>query len=91
MTTYETIQQILEQRFQPLFLDIRDDSHLHAGHNDEAKNGSTHFHITIVSEAFEELSLIKQHRAINEALAELMDNPIHALAMKTVKASKWQG
>ena len=90
MTCTETIHQILTNTFQPLLLEIRDDSHLHAGHNPEAAKGETHFHITIVSAAFDELNLIKQHRAINSALADLMDNPIHALALKTIKASKWQ-
>ena len=83
------VEEILKAEFAPLHLEIVDESHLHAGHMGYVEGVSTHFRITIVSEKFEGIPMIKQHRMINDALKELMNNPIHALAMKTIKPSKW--
>ncbi|WP_292363673.1 BolA family protein, partial [Methylophaga sp. UBA1464] len=67
-----TTQQKLEQallKLQPTQLQITDDSHLHAGH--AGNTGGGHFTVFIVSEAFAGLSLIKRHRLVYDAAAEL--------------------
>ena len=88
--TAKEIQSILEEEFNPIHLEIVDESHLHAGHMGYKEGVSTHFRITIVSEKFEGLMMIKQHRLINEALKAQLEGPVHALALKTIKASKWE-
>jgi stress-induced morphogen len=46
--------------------------------------GGDHFHVTVVSEAFDGLSLVEQHRLVNRALAEpLADGTIHELRITT--------
>ena len=46
--------------------------------------GGDHFQVTIVSPRFAGLSLLDQHRLVNEALAEpLRDGTIHELRIKT--------
>jgi stress-induced morphogen len=46
--------------------------------------GGDHFQVTVQSPRFEGLSLIDQHRLVNEALAEpLRDGTIHELRIKT--------
>ena len=43
-----------------------------------------HFQVTVASPAFDGLSLLDQHRRVNEALAEpLADGSIHELRIKT--------
>ena len=43
-----------------------------------------HFQVTVVSQSFEGLSLLDQHRRVNEALAApLGDGSIHELRIKT--------
>ena len=43
-----------------------------------------HFHVTVRSARFEELSLLEQHRLVNQALAEpLADGTIHELRITT--------
>ena len=87
--TAKEIEHILTEEFNPIHLDIIDESHLHAGHMGYREGESTHFNVTLVSEKFEGLMPIKQHRLVNAALKELLDGPVHALALKTIKASKW--
>jgi stress-induced morphogen len=46
--------------------------------------GGDHFHVTIVSAAFDGLSLVEQHRLVNQALAApLADGSIHELRITT--------
>jgi stress-induced morphogen len=46
--------------------------------------GGDHFHVTVVSRAFEGLSLVEQHRLVNKALQEpLADGTIHELRITT--------
>ncbi|HZT46056.1 MAG TPA: BolA family protein [Gaiellaceae bacterium] len=43
-----------------------------------------HFQVTVASARFDGLSLLEQHRLVNEALAEpLADGTIHELRIKT--------
>lgn len=77
-----TTQQLLEQKLQtlsPVSLMIQDDSALHVGH--AGNTGGAHFTITIVSDAFEGLSLLKRHRLVYAAVDELMQSAIHALSI----------
>ncbi|MCH2207149.1 MAG: BolA family transcriptional regulator [Lentisphaerales bacterium] len=89
--TEKEIREILNKEFEPLHLEVIDESHLHAGHMGYREGVSTHFRVTIVSEKFEGLMPIKQHKLVNAALKEQLEGDVHALAMKTIKASKWQG
>lgn len=64
----------------PITLDIRDDSHLHAGHAG-AQGGAGHYHVRIVAARFAGLSPVARHRLVYDLLLDLMPHPIHALAL----------
>jgi stress-induced morphogen len=51
----------------------------------EDRTGSgDHFQVTVASARFQDLSLLEQHRLVNEALAApLADGTIHELRIKT--------
>ena len=42
-----------------------------------------HYVLEITSDAFKGLSLIKQHRLVKEALAEVLVKELHAISIKT--------
>lgn len=77
------IRQCLEARFAPLELLIKDQSHLHAGH-DGAKDGRGHFDVRIVSEAFVGMSRLERHQSVYSALGDLLQSDIHALRIKAL-------
>ena len=77
----EAIRNALEPAFAPAKLDIRDDSHRHAGHAG-AQDGRGHFSVEIVSKAFVGMNALARHRAIYAALGDLMYTDIHALSIK---------
>jgi BolA protein len=88
--TLRRIERMLRDRFRPLHLELRDDSPRHAGHAGAASGGG-HFDLLIVAAAFEGLSVLEQHRLVNEALRDLIGREIHALGLKTIPPSRWTG
>jgi|TARA_R110001599_G_scaffold285712_2_gene488082 BolA protein len=79
LSTQQKLEQALQQ-LDPIQLQISDDSHLHAGH--AGNTGGGHFTVFIVSDAFAGLSLIKRHRLVYDAAAELLPSAIHALSIQ---------
>ena len=77
------LRELLEARFAPLRLDIRDESHLHAGHVGAA-GGQSHFRVHIVAEAFRGLSILARHRLVYAALEDMLKTDIHALAIEAL-------
>ena len=73
------IEAALRAALAPDTLVVRDDSHLHAGHAG-AREGR-HFHVQIVSPRFNQLSRVKRHRLVYDALELLIPRGIHALAI----------
>lgn len=51
---------------------------------EDRTGGGDHFQVTVVSRAFDGLSLIEQHKLVNAALAvSLADGTIHELRIRT--------
>lgn len=72
----------LNDLLQPTRLEVVNDSHHHAGHMGDDGSGETHWTVRIESPRFAGLSRVQRQRLVNQALADLLDAPIHALAMK---------
>jgi len=64
----------------PQHVEIIDESALHAGHAG-AKSGGGHYQLTIISPAFSGQNIVARHRAIYQALGDLMSSRVHALAI----------
>lgn len=80
----EKMHQLITDALQPEQLEIIDDSHKHIGH-EGAKGGLGHFTIIVKSDALEGKRMLQQHRMIYNALGDMMQTDIHALAIKVVK------
>ncbi|MCH8862111.1 MAG: BolA family transcriptional regulator [Proteobacteria bacterium] len=85
MAMAEIIKSKLEAALAPQVLDIDDQSERHRGHAGYREGGESHFHLTIVSDAFAGKSRIDRQRLVHRALAEELKEKIHALSM-SVKA-----
>jgi BolA protein len=73
------IEARLRATLQPLALQVEDDSHLHAGHAG-AREGR-HFTVRLTCEAFAGRPRVARHRLVYDALAPLIPQGIHALAI----------
>jgi len=80
----ERMQQMIQDALNPTQLEVIDDSHKHIGHAG-AKEGKGHFTVVIKSEALDGKRMLQQHRMIYEALGDMMETDIHALAIKVIK------
>ncbi len=76
------IETKLQKAFTPSALTVTDDSHLHAGHAGARPGGESHFTDDIVASRFDGLSRVACHRLVNEALAEELAGPVHALVIR---------
>jgi len=57
----------------------------------EVDGDGQHFQAVIVSPAFEGKRLIQRHQLVYAALGDRMREEIHALSMKTLTPSEYQG
>ena len=74
------IDAALRAALAPSALEVQDDSHLHAGHAG-AREGR-HFTVRITSQNFTGASRVARHRLVYSALATLIPEGIHALAIE---------
>ena len=75
----QDIEAALRAELAPTAVEVRDDSHLHAGHAG-AREGR-HFSLRVTSERFNGLSRVARHRVVYDALRNLIPQGIHALAI----------
>lgn len=83
----ERIRARLEKSLAPAELDVIDESHLHAGHAG-ARDGRGHFRVRVVSDRFLGLKPLQRHRLVYDAVGDLMETDIHALAVSAITADE---
>lgn len=66
---------------EPQAIDLIDESAQHRGHAGYREGGGTHWRLSIVSARFAGQPTVARHRMVYQALGELMQHPIHALAI----------
>lgn len=76
----------LSARFQPLFLQVLNESYMHA----VPKGAETHFKVSLVAPEFEGKRQVQRHQAIYSCLAEELKQGVHALALHTFSPAEWQ-
>ena len=74
------MRAMLSDALAPTRLEIRDDSHKHAGHAG-SRLGQGHFSVAIESTAFAGKLPLARHRLVYAALGAMMQTDIHALSI----------
>lgn len=90
MTTAEAIRSRLAA-LEPQALELVDESEQHRGHAGYREGGGTHWRLSIVSPRFGGQSTVARHRLVYQALGELMQHPIHALAIDARSPEETKG
>jgi BolA family transcriptional regulator, general stress-responsive regulator len=90
LSVAESIRSRL-QSLQPVELDLVDESEQHHGHASYREGGSTHWRLSIVSPQFAGKPVVARHRMVYQALGELMQHPIHALAITARSPEEMKG
>ncbi|MEL6791224.1 MAG: BolA family protein [Pseudomonadota bacterium] len=94
MSTHGPVGQILHTKLydalSPQVLEVRDESHLHAGHAGARPGGQSHFRLLIVAGVFDRQSRVARQRMVNDILREELREQVHALAMKTLTPEEYR-
>ena len=77
----ERIRVLLEAALAPEHLEVIDESHLHVGHAG-ARDGRGHFRVRIECSQFSGKPRLARHRMVYDALGDMMETDIHALAIE---------
>jgi BolA protein len=88
MQVSQTIRAKLTAAFAPIALDVVDESHRHAGHGGatraDGSQGETHFHVRIVSTAFDGVNRVERQRRVYATLTDELNGPVHALSLSAL-------
>jgi BolA protein len=79
------IYQRLQNTFSPAELKVQDDSAQHIGHAG-SQSGAGHYTVIISAECFKGQPAVAVHRAIYQALHDLIPKEIHALRIRYLNA-----
>lgn len=85
------IARRLTAALAPSHLAVIDDSEKHRGHAGHNGSGESHFTVEIVAAAFEGQGRVARQRAVNRALADLLVERVHALAIVARTPSETAG
>ena len=78
----DTIKERLKQDFQPEIVEVKDESHKHAGH---AGYGTfSHLHIIISASAFTGKSRVEREMMVRRAINATAKHDIHAVRFEFV-------
>ena len=78
------ISKRIADELKPLHFVIEDESHRHS------RGGESHFKVLVVSQLFEDKSLLERHRIVNAAATgNDLSLPCHALSISAKTPSQW--
>ena len=81
--TASDMEHSLRTALSPTALQVIDESKLHEGHDGANGTGfGTHFRVRIASPLFTDLTRVRQHRLVYDALQEFIDRGAHAIAIE---------
>ncbi len=86
MSVNETIEQKLNEVFSPIHINVENESYRH----NVPPGSESHFKVTLVSDDFESLSVVKRHQKVYQLLGAELQAGIHALALHLYTTSEWQ-
>jgi stress-induced morphogen len=80
----------ITQAFAPTYLELEDQSAHHQGHAGYKAGGQTHFRLLLVSSVFEGLSRLARQRLVYQAIAEHLQDGLHAIGITTLTPKEHQ-
>jgi BolA protein len=81
--TAPDMEHALREKLQPTTVQVLDESWQHEGHPGANGTGfGTHFRVRIASPLFTDLTRVRQHRLVYDALQVFIDRGAHAIAIE---------
>jgi len=89
MSVINRIETKLNEAFEPVHINVIDESHKHAGHSGAPEGGESHFRVEVVSSHFDGLNRIARQRAIYSVLKQELETKVHALALRALTPNEY--
>lgn len=95
LLTTDYLNQVLNDRFTPTYLEIKDESYQHVGHQgvleqtQQALHPITHLRLIMVSEKFQGLSRVSRHRLVYEILENHFEIGLHAVVLNLMTPTEY--
>ena len=86
MDIQQQIEKKLRDAFDPLHLEVIDESHMHR----VPKGAKTHFKAVVVSDLFEGLTRLERHKKVYRVLLVELDGLIKAFSLYTHTSIEWR-
>lgn len=86
MNIQNSIEDKLQEHFDPAFLEVTNESYQH----NVPPGAETHFKVVLVTPQFSGTRLLNRHKAVNKVLKDEIENHIHALALHTYTDQEWE-
>ncbi|MCR3755695.1 MAG: DNA-binding transcriptional dual regulator BolA [Sodalis sp. Psp] len=86
MMIREQIEKKIRAEFNPLYLDVVDESDRH----NVPMSYESHFKVILVSDRFNDECILNRHRAVYGVLEEELAGIVHALALHTYTVREWK-
>ena len=83
-----TMKLKLQKSLDLHHFEVKDFTGRHLNHN--LHDGGFHLEAIIVSEDFNNNSLVSRHKMVYQSLGNLMKHEIHALSMRTLTIEEWE-
>lgn len=85
MSMQAQLEQRLNQAFEPLHLEVANESHMH----NVPAGSELHFKVLVVANAFENQPRVARHRLVNDAVAAQLSAGIHAFSINAMTPDEW--
>lgn len=87
MMMRDQIESKLRAAFEPVFLEVADESYRH----NVPAGSESHFKVVLVSDRFTGERFLNRHRMIYSTLTTELSTTVHALALHTYTLKEWEG
>lgn len=79
------LEHKLRQEFEPAFLEVLNESHMHGGPATDS-----HFRLTVASSRFTGMSRVARHQQVYKLLSAELAGGVHALALHLYTPGEWR-
>ncbi|MBY0384450.1 BolA family transcriptional regulator [bacterium] len=86
MKMQSSIETKIKQEWQPIYLEVVNESHLHSS----GLGAESHFKVLIVSNLFANLSRVQRQQKVYQLLAQELKSGVHALSLRLLTDEEWK-
>jgi len=89
MSRIEDLRNRITSALGADIVELQDDSAKHRGHAG-SRGGAGHYSVVVVAARFAGMGRVERHRAVYDAVGDMIPGEVHALAVRALTPEEWQ-